>query len=100
MNAVKRPLPSFVQAVKRHGDGWLSDFWQVVSCHTYLAMRERRTDSEARSALTMELCTAHGRLFQVERPVYRCGCNGLCPRHPECPGVVYDAKFPYVREAP
>lgn len=69
MTTVKQPLPSFVQAVKRHGDGWLSDFWQVVSANTYLAMRERRTASEARSALTMQLCTENGRLFQVERPV-------------------------------
>lgn len=94
----------FAQAVRERGDKWLyadvpaintSGNGPHISNATWIAMRSRN-DGEARSKLTMELCTAHGRLFQVEQPVFRCGCNGLCPKHPACPGVVYDPQFPYL----
>lgn len=92
----------FANAVRARGDRWLfADELDTarkgprVSASTWIAMRESKTDSEARSALTMELCTKHGKLFQLEQPIYRCGCNGLCSTHPECPGAVYDANFPY-----
>lgn len=97
-----RPGP-FVQAVKERGDKWLSAFTPTttkarpsMSAATWCAMSER--GSEWQEALRMSLCeTSSDRLFQVERPVYRCGCDGLCPNHPVCPGVIYDKDFSYAR---
>lgn len=90
---------SFVQAVKEHGDAWGNAFWESkVSAATKIALSDGRHPPEWKDALRMRLCeTSDERLFQVERPIYRCGCDGLCPNHPACPGVVYDKDFPYVR---
>jgi hypothetical protein len=93
----------FAQAVRERSDGWLSAFTPTtdkatttISAATWCATAER--GEERFEALRMNLCeTSEGRLFQVERPIYRCGCDGLCEKHPDCPGVIYDKDFPYVR---
>ena len=96
----------FAAAVRERGDSWLFSFvpephpkQPVMSAVTWCAMHESG-GKERKEALRMNLCeTSEGRLFQLEQPLYRCGCDGLCPRHPECPGVVYQQDFPYQRGA-
>lgn len=84
----------FAKAVTEHGDGWtFADELKKISASTLVAMRER---GHWQDGLRMRLCeTSENRLFQVERPLYRCGCDGLCEKHPDCPGVKYTPGFPY-----
>jgi hypothetical protein len=98
------PKLGFADAVRRHGDRWLYDdaIWKAtqgqqprISAATWIAMRSSSTDTERRDALRMELCEKHERVFQIERPVYLCGCDALCDKHPECPGAKWTPGFPY-----
>jgi hypothetical protein len=84
----------FADAVREHGDGWTyAEQFGQISASTLNAMRER---GHWQDALRMSLCeTSENRLFQVERPLYRCGCDGLCAKHPDCPGDVYQQGYPY-----
>lgn len=95
----------FAKAVMERGDGWLFAFdtsgasadRAKLSAATWLAMREG--GGEWKDALRMKLCeTTDGRLFQLEQPLYRCGCDGLCDKHPNCPGVIYQPGFQYRRQ--
>lgn len=87
----------FADAVREHGDKWtFAEPLKKLSASTLVAMRER---GQWKDALRMRLCeTTEGRLFQIERPLYRCGCDGLCEKHPDCPGVIYQPDFPYQRQ--
>lgn len=88
----------FAKAVTEYGDSWLHAFCGKVDPRTWLAMKER--GGEVGDSMRMELCETsnsklYPHLFQVERPLYLCGCEGLCANHPACPGVVYDPAFKY-----
>lgn len=90
----------FAKAVMERGDSWLhADHIQggSVSAATRIAMGCGAHHPEWRESMRMRLCetTEEQRLFQLEAPLYRCGCDGLCERHPDCPGVNYDQTFPY-----
>lgn len=93
----------FADAVRRRGDSWVQDLYDSkiadkISAGTMIALRESGHLIDWKDSLRMHLCeTTEGRLFQLEQPLYRCGCDGLCERHPDCPGVVYQPGFPYRR---
>jgi hypothetical protein len=91
----------FAAAVREGGDRWLyrietaglGERKERITAATWCAMRE---DPSAREFTRMRLCeTSESRVFQVETPIWRCGCDGLCERHPDCPGAKYQEGFPY-----
>ena len=99
-----RAVLRFADAVRERGDSWLQadGFFENLNAGTWLAMREQ--GGEGRDALQMRLAELNAgkrvdgqRLFQVERAIYRCGCERLCDAHPDCPGNVYQRDFPYQR---
>jgi hypothetical protein len=95
----------FADAVRQHGDNWLYGgsphyLAEKLGAATALDMRGRGPDrGDALRMCLAEDCSHDEHLFQVERPTYRCGCDGLCEKHPDCPGAVYQPGFPYKRAA-